>query len=130
MDSWLRNKKSFIIVWLIILAIVITVLITQIVLPIFVNKAIHHGGNGAWLLPYNKNTAKASMILSYLALGFVPLPFLFLLTTWIIGINGVARSRTFHYVLWFLLSLSILCMIISIGCGGYVLNDCNSWISS
>lgn len=124
MDLWLRTKKSFIVIWLIILGIVVTVLVTQIIMPIYVNKAIHTDGPGKTI---DLATGKASIILSYIAIGFIPLPFLFLLTTWIVGVNGVSKSRTFHYILWFMLLIAVLCMIVSIGCGGYVLNDVNSW---
>ena len=119
-DAWLRGKKSFLIIWLVILAVIVTVLVTQITLPIFVSKIINNPAHDVYFL---KNTGKASVILSYISLGLIPLPFLFLLTTWIIGVNGVARSRIFHLTLWFLLTLSLLCAIISIGCGGYVIYD-------
>lgn len=130
MDMWLRNKKSFILIWLIILAVVIAVLVTQITLPIFVNKGIHNSGNGPWEYTTMKNLAKTTSILAYICFGLIPLPFLFLLTTWIIGINAVAKSRIFHYVLWFILVVAVICMIISLGCGGYVLNDINSYHKS
>jgi hypothetical protein len=120
---WLRDKKAFTIIWLAILGVIVTILVTQITIPIFVNKAIHGNNAGKMCAPIGY----ASIILSYISIGLVPLPFLFLLTTWIVGVNAVAKSRIFHYVLWFMLLLSVLCMITSIGCGGYVLNDANSF---
>lgn len=127
MDIWLRTRKSFIIIWLIIIGIVVTVLITQVTMPIFVNKAIHANNAGSKL---DASTGKASIILSYISLAFLPLPFLFLLTTWIVGVNGVAKSRTFHYVLWFMLLVSVVCMLTGIACGGYVLSDVYSFKGS
>jgi hypothetical protein len=130
MDMWLRNKKSFIIIWLIILGVIITILVTQITLPIYVNKAMHKSGNGPWSLPFMIPMHKAASILAWISIACIPAPFLFLLTTWIVGVNGVAKSRVFHYWLWFMLLLGVICMLVSIALGGYILNDINSFHGS
>jgi hypothetical protein len=41
----------------------------------------------------------ASNILSYIAILAPVIPFLVLMVTWFVGINGVYRGRIFHYFL-------------------------------
>jgi hypothetical protein len=52
-------------------------------------------------------------VFSYIAMLLPIIPFFFLLTSWIVGINGVHASKTFHYFLWLILLISIVSFIVS-----------------
>jgi hypothetical protein len=69
-------------------------------------------------------------IFSYISIGLPVLPFLFLLTTSIIGINGMLSSRTFHYFLWSILILAFLCFLVSVVCSGYYMDMCYSFTNT
>jgi hypothetical protein len=43
---------------------------------------------------------------------------LFLISSWVVGINGVATNKTFQYALWFSFALSMICLIIACGFNG------------
>jgi putative effector of murein hydrolase LrgA (UPF0299 family) len=50
-----------------------------------------------------------------------------LLTTAIIGINGMLSSRMFHYFLWSVLLLAFVCFLVSTVCSGYFMDLCYSF---
>jgi hypothetical protein len=66
-------------------------------------------------------------IFSYISIGLPVVPFLFLLTTAIIGINGMLSSRLFHYFLWATLALAFVCFLVSTICSGYFMDMCYSF---
>jgi hypothetical protein len=62
-------------------------------------------------------------IFSYISIGLPVIPFLFLLTTAIIGINGMLSSRMFHYFLWTSIILAFICFLVSTGCSGFYMGE-------
>jgi hypothetical protein len=51
-----------------------------------------------------------------------------MLTSWIIGVNGIHSSRLFHMFLWITLLVSIICLIISTTLSGILIGEYNSFI--
>ena len=47
-------------------------------------------------------------------MGLIALPLLYLLITVLVGINGVYRSRSFHYFLWICLITAFVLMLVSL----------------
>lgn len=63
-----------------------------------------------WYLSMNR----AIVILSGIAFSLVPLPFIFLLTTWFVGMNQIFRSWKFILTIFIFVGVAALCVLITI----------------
>lgn len=63
-----------------------------------------------WYIDMNK----AIVIMSGIAFSLIPLPFLFLLTTWFVGMNQIFRSWKFILTVFIFVGLSALLVLITI----------------
>jgi len=92
------------------------------------NKAIDKSTTtGPLAFSNNMGMATASIIMSYIAVCIPVIPFIFLITSWFIGINGVYKSKLFHYFLWGTLLASLVFMLCDTVMAGIVLDQCNSF---
>lgn len=114
-ESWLSNPKKLAIVWGIIILVIAVLYALQIFYIIALDKAIKSGSN-VMNIVYVHNCASAGTIISYVSILFPLLPLLFLVTSWFIGINGVASSKIFHYIFWVILLICITLLIASSIC--------------
>ena len=75
-----------------------------------------------------QNTAIAANSFSYMSMAFTFLPLLYLLITILVGINGVYKSRPFHYFLWICLITAFVFMIVSLILSSVVISYENGFI--
>lgn len=69
---------------------------------------------------------KTGLVFSWIAIFPCLIPLIYLLTTWFIGINQVASSRTFHFIFWGFELFALVCLII----GFCLLIPClDAWIN-
>lgn len=108
MDIWLRNKKSLLIIWSIILAICVIMIALDIYYIITLQphlSAVKDGG-GIWGIHINETIS--AFVFACLSIAIIPIPFIYLVTTWFVGVNGVISSRNFHVFLWSILAVSFI----------------------
>lgn len=65
-------------------------------------------------IQYNINLANIACIISYVSLGLIAIPYIFLSACWIVGIDNITKSAKFHIVIWIIYSLSATLSIISL----------------
>lgn len=120
-DTWLRNDHTMHIIWGIVGSIIGAIL--AITISFLTTVCIKQAAptKGMWNLESFKAIALANDVFAGLAIGFVILPLFYLLVTVMVGINGVYRSRQFHFFLWVCLILALLFAIVTIPLGTYVI---------
>jgi hypothetical protein len=119
LDIWLRNPKTLLRVWLLALAIIAILWSAQICYIVFVTNLLKHPTlNGLF-----HDVGVAGNVLSYISISLPIIPFIYLITTAIIGVNGVLSSRTFHYFLWIILIIAFACFIASTCCSGFYMSE-------
>jgi hypothetical protein len=115
-DIWLRTPKKLLLIWITAIATIAIILAVQITLVVLNTKVIKIGaksGNGMISWPPIHACGIAGNVFSYISIFATVPTFLFLLTSWVIGINGVYRSRVFHLFLWSLICVALVSMILS-----------------
>lgn len=65
-------------------------------------------------IKYNIELANAACIVSYVSLGLIAIPYIFLSACWIVGIDNITKSAKFHIVIWAIYTLSATLSIISL----------------
>lgn len=120
-DTWLRNDHTMHIIWGIagsIIGIILVIAISFLAV-ICIEQAVP--AQGMWNLDSFKTIALCNNIFTGLAIGIIILPLFYLLVTVMVGINGVYRSRQFHFFLWTCLILGLLFVFVAIPLGSYVI---------
>ena len=121
LDTWLRNDHTMHIIWGIAGTIIGIILAVAILFLAFVCIEQAATTQGMWNLDSFKAIALCNNVFTGLAIGIVILPLFYLLVTVMVGINGVYRSRQFHFFLWICLILGLLFVIVAIPLGSYVI---------
>lgn len=112
-NSYLRTKKALGIIWGIELAIMAVIVAVSLVLILSVQPYLQPIGiDGPWNWEINRNCANVGYIFDIIACCVLILPFLFLLTSIFVGINGVYSSKAFHYSVWIIIIISLVFFII------------------
>lgn len=120
----ISKKGNLLKIWLIIIAIIIAIIAIQIPLLIVSNSVIDNsvGANRyGWVAP----SVKAGNILAIISMSLPAISFLYLLTTWIVGTNGVYKSKNFLAILLMSLCLSVTLLIVVCGLYGAVICNFN-----
>jgi hypothetical protein len=116
-------------VWIFIFIILGFLIGTQITNIVFCQSVMNNpGSTGPGLFDWFNRVTMTGYIFSFIAVLLPFIPFFFLLTSWIVGINGVHSSRTFHYFLWLVLLISIVCFIVSTVLVSYSLGQYYAWV--
>lgn len=128
-DTLLRNDRTLLIVWSAAILTIITCLAFTISFAVTLtldwkNKPDASFFNFQWV----QNTALAANSFSYISMGLIALPLLYLLITVLVGINGVYRSRSFHYFLWICLITAFVLMLVSLIMSSMIISYENSFI--
>ena len=127
-DSWLRNNRILLRIWLIIIGVILFILSFSITFPIVISIDMSNAGISSYFnFSGFRNIAISSNIMNYVALGFISIPLFYLFITVLVGINGVYRSRQFHFIFWICLSIAFLLMVISTCFGIYIVHSFNSF---
>jgi hypothetical protein len=104
---------------LIAIALIAIILAGDIVYLVFVTKLLKESPLGS--KPYHAEGVVGN-IFSYIAVSLPVVPFVFLLTTAIIGINGMLSSKMFHYFLWSFLIAAFVCFLMATILSGYYMD--------
>ncbi len=127
-DSWLRNNRILLRIWLIIIGVILFILSFSITFPIVISIDMSNAGISSYFnFSGFRNIAISSNIMNYIALGFISIPLFYLFITVLVGINGVYRSRQFHFIFWICLAIAFLLMVISTCFGIYIVHSFNSF---
>lgn len=113
----LRSKKGLRTTWIIELVMMAVIIAVGIGFIVWISKLL--GQNyAAWTDPSDncKACAKVGRVFLWISLFPCVIPLVYLLTTWFIGINQVASSKIFHYMMWICLIICLTCLIIGLGC--------------
>jgi hypothetical protein len=114
-------------IWLVAFGVIALLLATQICYLVFVTGILKAGQSKYWPEGIYHNLGVVGNIFSYISIGLPVIPFIFLLTTAIIGINGMLSSRMFHYFLWTTLAVAFVCFLVSTICSGIYMDMCYSF---
>ena len=100
-DTWLRNDHTMHIIWGIVgvtIGIILTIAISFLTVVCVEQEA---PVQGMWNLDSFKTIALCNNVFTGLAIGILILPLFYLLVTVMVGINGVYRSRQFHFFYYY-----------------------------
>ena len=114
----LRSNKGIKVTWIIELTLMIIVIVLAAIAIWFVGSKIYHidaKTDSPWREGGLLARARAGNILLWISMFPCFIPLIYLVTTWFIGINQVARSKIFHYMFWICLIVSLLCFFVGIG---------------
>ncbi len=126
--TWLRNDRTLKIVWMFIGIIMCIILALSISMVTTITLDWTHKPNyGPLNLPGMHTKVIVAQVFSYISLGCIVLPLLYLFITILVGINGVYRSQSFHLFLWICLLIAFICMGVSAGFGSYIIIEFNSF---
>jgi hypothetical protein len=127
LDKRLNIRRKLLMTWAIYFGFIIFALIGCILWINFTSGALQNTGYAINLLTNYYNSGQAGVAFAWIALCILILPFIILLTAWVIGINGVYRSLTFHLWFIFFMCLVLLALILStILCSVYFA-EYNAW---
>ena len=124
----LRSKKGLTITWIVELVVMAAIMVMGAILVALFHKELkNHGDQGFWRMENIKACAKAGLVFEWMCLFPCLIPLIYLLTTWFIGINQVASSKIFHYMMWGCLAFSIICFLVGLGCLIKPMAHWNEW---
>lgn len=108
-DSKLRDdlyvKKLWI--WMIVVSIVL--LAYSCVVMGFLGDKFYNTSDNKWsFVNWLSDMNKATVVFDGIIIALIPLPYIYLLAAWFIGVNNVHRSKPFVIVLLTFLSISLL----------------------
>jgi hypothetical protein len=115
------------IIWGIIIFVIVMLFSVQLPMMLESKHIVDHATGGADKLSWVSKTASAGWVTGIISLCTPALPFLFLVASWVVGINGTMKSRNFHTFLWVLLAIGVLLMISTIICDSLVIANHNAW---
>lgn len=125
-EGWLRNKKSLVIIWLVIFGVFAIILGSMIPLIIFNTKDVLGSSTSLFSTNYwgdIKSISTAGNVLSYVACGILGIPIIYMIIAFVVGINGVLYSNGFHLAIWICLLVALACVIVAAGCSGFALSE-------
>lgn len=126
----LRSKKGF---WAIVSSelFLLVIIITVSIILLITTKSVIFGFNGDG--PLNSENLRhlgfIGYVFSIIAICPLAIPFIYLITSWFIGINQVISSRNFHLVVLLIMIICFLSLIISIVCCSIPLVDNANFVS-
>ena len=125
LDTWLHNRRTCIKVWMVALAVMVVCMAVGLGLAIPSVINVKNVPNPYWSILHTD--AVVGIVFGFIAGTLFLIPLIYLLITILVGINGIAQSRSFHYFLWGCLAISFICMIICCGLCGHVFDMANSF---
>jgi hypothetical protein len=94
-----------------------------------VTDGIINNRNNVDNLPWVYPTYRSMQVFGYISLFLPTIPLFFLLTSWIVGTNGIIKSKKYILFFWFILCVSLLCMFLTIILSSTIISNHNSfWI--
>lgn len=97
-ESKLRDEHYFKRFWIILIIVTLSVLAyASVVIGLCGPHFARVANTSKWVAAYNlyNGVFKTSVVFSGIIICIIPLPYIFLLSAWFIGINNVHRSKTF-----------------------------------
>ncbi len=112
----LRSKKGFARTWILEMVGMAIIIAVSITLIACLTKYWGCGGDGPMHLDEVQNPLRVGLVFAWISIFPCAIPLVYLITTWFIGINEVARSRIYHYMFWICLGVSLICFIVGFSC--------------
>lgn len=112
----LRTKKGLRMTWIfemLLMVIIITISATFIGI---LTKYKGYNGAGLVRLPEVQKPLAVGLVFAWISLFPCIIPLVYLVTTWFIGINEVAKSRMYHFMFWICGAIALICFIVGLGC--------------
>lgn len=112
----LRSKKGLRTTWILeMVAMVIIIAISATFIGIL-TKYKGYTGDGPVRLDEVQKPLGVGLVFAWISLFPCIVPLIYLVTTWFIGINDVARSRLYHFMFWICGLVALVCFIVGLGC--------------
>ena len=125
LDTWLHNRTTCIRVWMVAMSIMIVCFAVGLGLAIPSVINLKKSNNNWWSVMHAQ--ALAGTVFGFISALIFIIPLIYLLITQLVGIKGVASSRTFHYFLWISLIVAFVSLIICCGLSGQVIAYANAF---
>lgn len=112
----LGTKKGFTLTWILEITIMAIIIIISSIFIGILTKYKGCTGDGPVPLDEIQKPLKAGLVFAWISLFPCIIPLIYLVTTWFIGINGVARSRLYHFMFWIFGLIALICFVVGLGC--------------
>lgn len=112
----LRTKKGLTLTWVIEMLVMVIIIAISAVFIAILSKYKGASGEGPLILPEVQKPLKVGLVFAWISLWPCLIPLIYLITTWFIGINEVAKSRIYHFMFWICGAIALICFIVAIGC--------------
>ena len=125
-ESKLRDDNYFKKFWIGIIVVTVLLLAYACVVVGFLGPYFSNVDSGSkWVPAVNiyGGLTKTSIILSGIAICLMPLPYIFLLALWFVGVNNVHRSKVFVSSVLVVLSISAVLLILVVPLSSVVFNQ-------
>lgn len=130
-ENRLRDDSYFKRFWILLLSVTGLLLAYSCIVIAFLGPHFSSASDTSRWSPAVKlfgGLTKTSVIFTGIVIVSLPLPYLFLLTSWFIGINSVHRSKVFIIANLVVVSIAILLIAITIPLSSYVFNRVLSFL--
>lgn len=125
---FLRNKNGLAIIWSLELVIMATIIIVASLVVAKLYPVYAKYPNEGPIVANNWFTlTHCGTVFCWIAIFPCAIPLIYLLTAWFIGINQVASSKLYHYMFWICLIISLICLIVGLGCDALPLIHLHWW---
>lgn len=130
-ENRLRDDSYFKKFWIILLSITALLLTYACIVMGFLGPHFSKVSDGSrWTPAVNVygGLTRTSIIFSGVIIALIPLPYIFLLTSWFIGINSVHRSKVFIISNIVIVSFSAVLVVLTIPLSSFVFNRVLSFL--
>lgn len=122
-DTWLQNKRTCLYVWLAAIGSLIILLSLSIAMVTTVTTMWKASGDASFFnFQWFQNVAISGNVFSYIIIGLCVIPLLYLFVTILVGINGVYKSRSYHYFMWGCFIAAFVLLIVCLSLSGIVID--------
>ena len=124
LESRLREEDYLKKIWIIFIVVGLLLLAYASVVMGFLGNKFNGVTDNKWIYAsYFSGMTKTSVIFSGIAISLIPLPYLYLLSAWFIGINSVHQSRYFILTNMIFLIISGILLLIVIPMSSFIFNQ-------
>lgn len=123
-ESKLRDESFLRKIWIIFIVSAIVLLAYACVVEGFLGNKFNGVTDNKWIYAtYYSGLTKTSVIFSGIVISLIPLPYIYLLASWFIGINNVQQSKYFIVTNIVILSISLILLLIVVPMSSLIFNQ-------
>ncbi|XQP54970.1 MAG: hypothetical protein ACOQNV_02435 [Mycoplasmoidaceae bacterium] len=124
----LRSKKGLRTTWILEMLVMVIIIAISATFIGILTKYKGYTGDGPVRLDEVQKPLGVGLVFAWISLFPCIVPLVYLVTTWFIGINDVAKSRLYHFMFWICGLVALVCFIVGLGCLIGPMNAVNTYV--